>query len=214
MYAYPVFLDVTSCRVLVVGAGAVAARKARGLLDAGAEQVVVVAPEFCAEMPAGVIRITRAFQPVDLDGVVLCFAATDSASVNEQVCELCRVRGIPANRADHEGGAGSTFTVPAVARGGPLAVAVAAGGAPAIAARLRDVIAHELLPRWAEFAEVATGVRREILNRGAIPPAQRQVVFRTLASADAQTAYAQGGRPALLRLLSQRHPELGKEWHG
>ncbi len=211
MYAYPVFLDVTACRVLVVGAGAVAARKVRGLLDAGAQQVVVVAPAFCSEMPANVTRITRVFEPADLDGVALCFAATDSASVNQRVCELCRSRGIPANRADHEGGAGSTFTVPAIARAGSLAVAVSAGGSPAIAARLRDVIAEEVLPKWAGFAEVASELRREFLDRGTMAPAQRQAIFRTLASADAQAAYAQGGRPLLLRLLSERHPELGKK---
>jgi siroheme synthase-like protein len=162
-------------------------------------------------MPASVTRITRVFEPADLDGVSLCFAATDSASVNERVCELCRTAGIPVNRADHEGGSGSTFTVPAVARAGPLAVAVSAGGSPAIAARLRDVIAQEVLPKWAEFAEVATEVRRDILNQSVIAPAARQAIFRTLASADAQAAYAQGGRPSLLRLLSDRHPVLGRE---
>lgn len=205
---YPVLLDVTECRVLVVGAGAVAARKVRGLLDAGARQIVVVAPAFCAEMPASVIGITRAFEPADLDGVALCFAATDSASVNERVCELCRVRGIPVNRADHEGGAGSTFTVPAVARAGPLTVAVSAGGSPAITARLRDVIEQEVLPKWSVYAEVAAEVRRDILNQGVVAPTARQAMFRTLASADAQAAYAQGGRQSLLRLLSERHPEL------
>lgn len=188
-----------------------AVRKVRGLLDAGARQIVVVAPAFCAEMPVDVIRVTRAFEPADLDGMALCFAATDSASVNERVCELCRAAGIPVNRADHEGGAGSTFTVPAVARAGPLAVMVSAGGSPAIAARLRDVIAHEVLPKWAEFAEVATEVRRDILNQSVIAPAARQAIFRTLASADAQAAYAQGGRRSLLSLLSQRHRELGRK---
>ena len=183
----------------------------RGLLDAGARQLVVVAPMFCPEMSGDVTRITRAFEPTDLDGVGLCFAATDSAPVNEQVCELCRSRGIPANRADHEGGAGSTFTVPAVARAGVLAVAVSAGGAPAIAARLRDAIAKQVLPQWAEFAEVAASVRHGILGQSAIAPAARQAVFRTLASADAQAAYARGGRSMLQKLLSERHPELGKQ---
>ena len=197
--------------MLVVGAGAVAARKVRGLLDAGARQVVVVAPVFCPEIPVDVTRITRAFEPSDLDGVGLCFAATDSASVNEQVCELCRSRGIPVNRADHEGGAGSTFTVPAVARAGVLAVAISAGKSPAIAARLRDAIEQQVLPGWVAFAEVVAGVRRDILNQSGIAPAARQAILRTLASADAQAAYARGGRPLLQKLLWERHPELGNQ---
>ncbi len=175
---------------------------------------MVVAPEFCAEMPTDVKRITRGFEPSDLDGVALCFAATDLASVNQQVCDLCRARGIPVNRADHDaaaGASGSTFTVPAVARAGILAVAVSAGGSPAIAARLRDAIAHQLLPEWAEFAEVAAGIRRDILNQDAIGPVIRQAIFRTLASADAQAAYADGGKARLQELLLKRHPELGKK---
>jgi siroheme synthase-like protein len=213
VFAYPVFLDVIACRVLVVGAGAVAARKVRGLLDAGASHIIVVAPVFCPEMPAAedVTRLTRGFEPADLDGVGLCFAATDSASVNEHVCDLCRKRGIPVNRADHEGGAGSTFTVPAIARAGMVCVAVSAGGSPAIAARLRDTIAKEVLPEWAEFAEAAAGIRREILEGGAVALAVRQAAFRTLASPEAQAAHVRGGAAALRGLLLERHPELGSK---
>ncbi len=46
---YPAFLKIAGKKCVVVGGGAVAARKAKTLLDAGAE-LVVVAPEFSPEM--------------------------------------------------------------------------------------------------------------------------------------------------------------------
>ena len=47
---YPLHLDLAGRRVLVVGGGAVAARRVRSLLDAGAD-VHVVAPETAEAMP-------------------------------------------------------------------------------------------------------------------------------------------------------------------
>ena len=49
MTAYPVVLRLSGKRVLVVGGGAVAARKVEGLLAAGAA-VTVVAPAVVAEL--------------------------------------------------------------------------------------------------------------------------------------------------------------------
>jgi uroporphyrin-III C-methyltransferase/precorrin-2 dehydrogenase/sirohydrochlorin ferrochelatase len=46
---YPLTLDVRDRRVVVVGGGPVAARRARGLVEAGAE-VVVVAPWTCEDL--------------------------------------------------------------------------------------------------------------------------------------------------------------------
>src|SRR5438874_11292581 len=44
--AYPLMLDLRDRLVVIVGGGAVAARKARGLLDAGATRVRVISPTF------------------------------------------------------------------------------------------------------------------------------------------------------------------------
>ena len=48
-FPYPVFLDLTGVPVLVVGGGAIALRKATGLVDAGAV-VTVVAPVVVPEL--------------------------------------------------------------------------------------------------------------------------------------------------------------------
>src|SRR5690242_10033220 len=72
---YPIFLDLKDRPVLVVGAGRVALRKTRGLLEAGA-RVTVVAPEWEEEFESLTLRlIRRRFRASDLAGAMLVFAA-------------------------------------------------------------------------------------------------------------------------------------------
>ncbi len=127
-WVYPVFLRLTGRRVLVVGAGPVAARRIDGLLAEGA-QVVVVAPQAIAPMPAAVEWRQRAFRPEDLDGVWLVQACA-TPEVNATVAEAAQQRGVwCVDAADAEASAawtGSTITGP-----DGVAVAVSGGGDPA-----------------------------------------------------------------------------------
>ena len=72
---YPVFLDLKDRPVLVVGAGKVALRKTRGLVEAGA-RITVIAPEWepeFEELPVRLVR--RRFRASDLAGALLVFGA-------------------------------------------------------------------------------------------------------------------------------------------
>src|ERR1039457_7644509 len=82
---YPVFLDLKDRPVLVVGAGKVALRKTRGLLEAGA-RITVVAPDCEPEfddLPVRVVR--RRFRASDLAGALLVFAATGDRLTNHRI---------------------------------------------------------------------------------------------------------------------------------
>src|SRR5262245_30330274 len=77
MRYFPLFADLQGRRVLVVGGGAVAERKVRLLLEAGAD-VVAVAPEFTFPLPLkagegqgeGTLTLHREhFKPNHLDNV-------------------------------------------------------------------------------------------------------------------------------------------------
>lgn len=57
-FPYPVFLDLAGVRVLLVGGGAVACRKAGSLADAGA-MITVVAPAVLAELEAMAADVHR-----------------------------------------------------------------------------------------------------------------------------------------------------------
>ncbi|WP_043816877.1 precorrin-2 dehydrogenase/sirohydrochlorin ferrochelatase family protein [Deinococcus maricopensis] len=137
MKLYPAFLDLRGERVLVVGGGPVAHRRARALLDAGAH-VSVVAPDVLPDLAGLPVQVERrAFRPADVAGARLVFACTDRDDVNDAVAAAARDAGILVNHAGRaEGGSvrlGATLTR------GPVTVAVNTGGElPMLAQALRD----------------------------------------------------------------------------
>ena len=149
MRYYPVNLDLDGRLVVIVGGGAVAARKARRLLAAGA-RVRLVAPcldeRLAALAAAGSLAVLeRVYLPGDLEGAALAFAATDRAEVNRAVAAEARERGIPVDvvAAPREG----DFTTPAILCRGDLLVTVStAGASPGLARR----IIAELEPLFGE----------------------------------------------------------------
>ena len=140
---YPIFLDLGGKPVLVAGAGKVALRKTRGLLEAGARVTVVAPraePEF-AGLPVNLRR--RRFRASDLAGAMLAFAATDDRRVNRAVATAAKRRGIPVNVADARDEC--DFIVPSRITRGHLQVAVSTGGeSPRLAAALRRKIEENL----------------------------------------------------------------------
>ncbi len=127
---------------MVVGGGAVAARRTRGLRDSGA-RVTVVAPEcgtdIAAQVSHGDVRwIDRKVRATDLDGAWLVIAATDDADINMQVAAWAAERRIwCVNSSD---GFSTKARVAAVSRHGDLSIGVVSEGAPdpARVARVRD----------------------------------------------------------------------------
>ncbi|GIU94838.1 MAG: hypothetical protein KatS3mg012_1295 [Gaiellaceae bacterium] len=156
---YMACLDLERRSCLVVGGGSVALEKVRGLLECGAH-VTVVAPEVCEELRALDVEILeRPYRPTDLDNRFLVIAATSRAGVNARVSRDARARSLFCNVADDP--ERCTFILPAVARRGPLAIAVSTSGAsPALAQRLRDEAAERLLrPEVADLAERLRALR-------------------------------------------------------
>jgi len=134
---YPLFMDLAGRACLVVGAGAVAARKARSLLECGAVVTVVgerPAAAFRSLERRGVTVLPRRFQARDVGRQALVIAATDDRTVNAAVSAAARRRGIPVNAVDDP--PNCTFIVPAVVRRGDLTVAISTGGKSPAAARL------------------------------------------------------------------------------
>jgi len=166
---YPANLVLAGRRVLLVGAGAVAARKLEGLLVCGA-QVVVVAPvvgdevRALAEEDAVELR-QRPYRTDDLDGAWLAVTATDDPAVNRAVFEDGEARLIWVNAADDP--SSCSFTLPSVVRQGPVMVTVATGGhSPALATWLRRHVAGELGPEYAGLAALLAEARAELRAEG------------------------------------------------
>ena len=145
---YPIFLDLSGRRCVVVGGGEVASRKARKLLQARA-RVVVISPEITPELESVAVEVhRRPYGEGDLEGACLAFAATDSRDVNAAVAREGRERGIPVNVADRP--SDGDFALPSTLRRGSLQVAVSTGGAsPTLARRIKDELEEVFGPEWA-----------------------------------------------------------------
>jgi siroheme synthase-like protein len=133
---YPIFLDLKDRSVLVVGAGKVALRKTKGLLEAGA-RVTVVAPESEEEFESLPVRmVARRFRASDLAGAMLVFAATNDRLTNHRIAIAAKGKGVFVNIADSA--EECDFIVPARVQRGSIHVAISTGGeSPRIASELR-----------------------------------------------------------------------------
>ena len=191
---YPIFLDLRGRFVLVVGGGAQAAEKVRGLRAAQAAVTVAAAAlneELAALRDAGeIIHLPRDYREGDMAGYSLVMAAEGDAAANARLSAEARARGILLNAADDP--ANCDFILPAVLREPPLTIAVSTGGgSPAIARRVREELSAYLSEDAAPLAELVAETRAELRRRG---------VFAPIAAEDWQTAM--DGR--LRALLAQR----------
>jgi len=164
MKYYPLYMDLRGRECLVVGAGAVAARKAGTLLDCGA-RVTVVGERPVAALEKlrsrGVKILDRKFRRDDLGKPVLVIGATDSEEVNAEVSKESIRRGIPVNIADDP--AKSTFIVPAVFRRGDVTMAVSTGGSsPALARLIRKDLARHYGEEYAVLAKLLGSYRERM----------------------------------------------------
>lgn len=143
---YPTALRLLGRPVLVVGGGPVAARRAKGLLDAGA-RVSVVAPEASPQLrdlaAAGLLSWEpRPYRSSDVDGAWFVQTATGDSAVDARVSADAEAQRIwCVNASDHESSAAWT---PAVAVVDDVKIAVNAGGDPRRAMALRDAVATAL----------------------------------------------------------------------
>ncbi|PYP60593.1 MAG: uroporphyrinogen-III C-methyltransferase [Gemmatimonadetes bacterium] len=175
---YPVFLDLRGRRAVVIGGGAVAEQKVRGLLAAGAH-VTVVSPDMSpgladlARRSAIELR-RRRYHDHDLAGAWLAIAATDDRAVNEAVYAEAERLGVPLNAVDdleH-----CSFIAPAIHREGDITVAVSTGGkSPALAVRLRQRIARLVGRVEARLCELLGELRPDLAER--VPDARARTAL-------------------------------------
>jgi siroheme synthase-like protein len=166
---YPVVLRLEGRRVLVVGGGAVAESKVRGLLAAGAV-VHVVSREVGAGIRA--LPVTwdeRPYEPGEVAGYRYVVTATDDPAVNRQVFDDGEAAGLFVNAADDP--ASCSATLPARLDRGRLLVTVStSGGSPALSGWLRDRLAEEVGPEFETLLDVLAEARAELAAEGRSRP--------------------------------------------
>jgi uroporphyrin-III C-methyltransferase/precorrin-2 dehydrogenase/sirohydrochlorin ferrochelatase len=167
----PTFLKLAGRRVLVVGAGPVAASKLDALCRAGAD-VTVVAPEVHASIARPGVHVERRpFAVSDLDGTWFVVAAA-TPPVNAEVAREAERRGVFVNAVDDPQNASAYLG--GVVRRADVTIAIStSGAAPALAGVLREAIDAVLpadLDRWSACAR---DLRVEWKRTG-VPMAERR----------------------------------------
>lgn len=166
---FPILLDLRGKSVVVIGGGAVGARKASALLTAAAA-VRVIDPRTPLALPPGAVHISESYLSDHLDGAALVFACA-TPEVNARVVADANRHGVWVNAASSpdEG----DFALPAVIRRGALTLAVSTGGAsPALARRIREKLEAEYDAVFGEWVKLLAEVRAEVL--AAVPDEARR----------------------------------------
>ena len=146
---FPLFVDLSGKKIVVVGGGRIALRRIRTLTQF-TETVTVVAPELHPELlpleEAGRLKVLRRlYEPADIEGAALVLAATDNKEVNEAVYAACKRLGIPVNVSSDR--SKSDFYFPGIARKGTYVAGVTAGGKDHAGAKKLTEAIRELLEK-------------------------------------------------------------------
>lgn len=179
---YPVNLVVRNRPCVIVGGGAVAYRKAKQLLQAGA-RVTVLSPDVHAGLKKLPVRIVRK-RLSKLPEAFLVIAATNDPELNRRISRECARRNILVNVVDQP--ELCTFTAPSVFRRGDLTVAISTNGAsPAVAKRVRLELRKLYPAEFASLMRLLSACRRKI--RDTVPSQKRR--FRMLARLASQRLF-------------------------
>jgi uroporphyrin-III C-methyltransferase/precorrin-2 dehydrogenase/sirohydrochlorin ferrochelatase len=180
---FPLFADLRGRAVLVVGGGAVAARKVEPLLAAGAH-VRVGAPRLSAGLAALMVsgriaHLEGEFDPAWLDDAWLAIAATDDVAVNCAVAAAGAERRVFVNVVDDA--ALSAFHSPARIERGSLQVAISSGGgAPLLARHLRETFEAQLDDSLGPLADLLASSRGRLRARYPRAHERRRFLDRVL----------------------------------
>lgn len=164
---YPVSLALENKKCLVAGAGKVAERKTRRLLECGASVSVVgeaITPGLNALWKKKKILFkNKKFGLSDLSGAYLVIAATDDRDINSAISSYCLGRGILINVVDSP--KESSFILPSIVRKGDLTIAVSTEGiSPALSRKIRMDLERKFGPEYARFLRVMKKLRPRMLK--------------------------------------------------
>ena len=194
---YPMMMNITGRRCVVVGGGKVAERKVASLLEAGAMVVLMspaMTPLLSSMVKSGMIEhVSRRYRKGDLKRAFLCVVATDDRRLQERIWKEARDQGVLANIVDSD--EDCDFLVPSYFRRGDLVISISTSGkSPALAKRIRKDLEEQYGWEYEVLLKVLTWARPRILQEVKDPKRRRSILERS-------------GHPELLVLVRQSDPE-------
>lgn len=134
---FPMFVDLSDKKVIVVGAGTIAKRRIRTLIEF-TDHLVVIAPEVNKELldleRAGRLTILRKkYEREDIYDAAMVIAATNDSRTNNDIYSACKCLGITVNVCSDKNKC--DFYFPGIARKENVVAGVTASGRDHKAAR-------------------------------------------------------------------------------
>lgn len=178
MMTLPLVLRGDARPFVVIGGGAVAARKVRTLVQAGAV-VRVIAPQVHADIQALASQITLEQRPATAAEVFaagsLLVLATDNAELNAALAESGRRQGCLVCRVDDT--QDNDFIFPAVIDRSPLLVSVSTQGAsPALTRHVKQRLEAFLPQDYRQLGTYVEQLRERV--KALLKPTERAVFWR------------------------------------
>lgn len=196
MSYYPVFLDLRGQHCVVIGSNELAQSKARQLSEAGARVSLIAGEDFGLG---------------DLAGARLAIDASGDLDVAQRARRAADAAGVLLNVVDRP--EQCDFIAPAIAKHGPLQIAVSTSGeSPLLAAALRDRIQAELGPEWGQFASLVGELRRDLRRRG-VPAVAQRAAYELLLQSNIPQLLKQGAIAAARRQAKQLVRRVVEERH-
>ena len=175
---YPVYMDLTDRRIIVVGGGPIANRKVIRLLGSGAI-IDIIAPELVDTLQSlchahGLTHHARELEDADLENSVLVFAAGENTHDNLKIADRAYRLGCMVNVANVP--EASSFIVPSLVDRTPLLVAISSTGVSPVLARLLRARIDAFLPHtYGDLGKLAERYKDRIVSH--IPDWRRRRRF-------------------------------------
>jgi len=185
MKYYPINLDIKNKNCLVVGGGAVGARKTSTLIKCGAATTVIslkFIPEFENIQRRGATLLKKKYSDNDLEKMFLVIGATDNPELNQKISRQAKEKRILCNIADLPDE--SDFILPSIVDREDLLITISTSGkSPALAKKIRMKLEQEFGDEYTAFIILMGRIRNKLLSQNHAPDEHKKI-FKDLVNSE------------------------------
>lgn len=183
---FPVMLDITDKKCIIIGGGKVAFRKTKSLLEYNSE-IILISKYLCKDLEdllknSSIVYVPRNYEYGDLKDAFLVFAATDDKEINAKIQQEAENAGILANIVDLP--EKCSFIVPSKVESGDLTISVSTNGkSPMLTKKIRQDLEKIYDVYYGQFVDILGDFRQKSID--AIKDAKdRENFFEEVVSSD------------------------------
>lgn len=162
---YPVVLNITDSKITIVGAGKVAFRKCKTLIELGKSVTVVgknILDNFY-DLENNIKIIESEFDTSFIEDSSIVIAATNDKELNRSIGLYCKENNKLVNVVDDI--ELSNFTVPSFFKKGDLMISVSTGGkSPALSAKIKSDLEKKYDDEFIEYLDLLGRLRVKIME--------------------------------------------------